>query len=617
MGKIQILPPELINQIAAGEVVERPASVVKEMVENAIDAGATRIEVIAGDGGRYLRVADNGCGMEKTDLEVAFYNHATSKVKQLDDLFQLHTLGFRGEALASIAAISKITCTSRTASAETGLKAIVQHSGQVTLQETGCAAGTIFEVRELFYNVPARLKFLKRPQTELSYIQETIQMLALSHPEIAFHLKVEEATVVKTSGSGELARTIEEVFALPKNETLLHFEFSDEEFGFKVWGKTSPPQLTRGSKKWIQTFVNQRAVKCPILTKAIETAYQSLMTPGKFPVTVLFLELPLDEVDVNVHPTKKEVKYQRANTVFSFVRRALDQCFSQQPPSLSTAAQPLSGFPQSVGFNPSAYTSGSEMRRPVDSGFPRPSAYASAPAPRPITTVSSVEQTRHALDLYTPITPADNAEAVLPQIPDFKIIGQMSDTYILVEKADGLLIVDQHIASERVHFERFKEQSEQSEPVIQHLMFPMGFAVSPGLTAALTENQASLEGLGFQYTFAENQVLFNSVPALYNQKVLNTALTELLSQLEETGQTRLSADDVIATAACHSAVRAGDPLNPIQMRHIVEQWLECTRPWTCPHGRPVSHTVTHREIMAFFERPSLPNQVAKAQALPF
>jgi DNA mismatch repair protein MutL len=607
MGKIAILSPELINQIAAGEVVERPASVIKELVENAIDAGASRIEIQSGDGGRSLRVADNGCGMEKSDLEVAFHNHATSKISSVSDLFDIHTLGFRGEALASIAAISKITCMSRTTESPNGLKATVKPSGEVSLQETGCAVGTIFEIKELFYNVPVRLKFLKRPQTELSHIQEIVQGLALSHPEIAFQLDLEKSQVLKTSGSGDLQQTIQEVFSLGSQEAMCSFELRDEAFGYRVWGKTSTPNVTRGSKKWIAIFVNGRYVRCPILGKAIESAYTSLIVPGKFPVTVLFLELPPQELDVNVHPTKREVRYERANTMFSFVRRALEEALHQgglAKLSGSTEAgsqEPLSSFKSHVdvpviktSFTPSEIPS----RRESFTQSSRPNEFKQR----------DTAYHQAAMDLYQPnLENSGPKQPFLPQIPSFRVIGQLSATYVLLETREGLLVVDQHIAAERVLFELFSEQAEQTSPVSQQLLIPMVFHVSPLQVASLTENQPAFASLGFQYDLADQAVHFTWVPSLYNEKVLKVSLQGLLSHLEETGEVKLSVDEVIATSACHAAIRAGDLLNHEQMTRVIGQWFQCQRPWTCPHGRPVSHLLKHAELMHFFERPSLPS----------
>ncbi len=617
MGKIQILSPELINQIAAGEVVERPASVVKELVENAIDAGATRVEIQASDGGRHLRIADNGCGMEKADLEMAFRNHATSKVQKIEDLFDIRTLGFRGEALASIAAVSKVTCLSRTPEATTGLKAIVNSAGEVVLQETGCAIGTIFEIEELFYNVPARLKFLKRPQTELSHIQEMVQMLALSHPEIAFQLKLEASQSVKTSGAGQLSKAIEEVFALSETETLVSLELRDEEFGYRVWGETSTPNITRGSKKWVMTFVNGRAVKCPILSKAIESAYQSLMVPGKFPITVLFLELPPDEVDVNVHPTKKEVKYQRANTLFSFVRKAIDMAMASITLDKQSSPQETSAFNMSHFGRNKSFSNKPDASYARQQGFPEAQqngvSVSEFQSRKPVSsqTVSTPQDAHAALNLYAPLRSnigenLEKTDAFVALGPTFRVIGQLAQTYILVENADGLLVVDQHIASERVRFELFSEQAEKSEVAKQSLLVPIVFPVSAVQAATLDENRNAFESLGFQYTFTAQEIQFSAVPALYNSKVLKTSLEGLLFHLEETGEVKLSFDDVLATAACHSAVRAGDVLNAEQMKRIIEQWFQCQRPWTCPHGRPVSHTLSHQELMRFFERPSLP-----------
>lgn len=601
MGKIRILPPELVNQIAAGEVVERPASVVKELVENAIDAGATRVEIAAWDGGRRLRIADDGHGMAPDDLEVAFRNHATSKIHHADDLFRLGTLGFRGEALASVAAISKVICSSRTADAAVGTRAIVSPSGDVRLQETGCAPGTVFEIEDLFYNVPARLKFMKRPQTELSHIQEMVQALALSNPGIAFRLVLEDAEAVKTTGSSDLTRALSEVYRLPAHETLLEIDFADPEAGYRLTGLTGTPNVTRGSRKWLLTFVNGRALRCQVLSKAVETAYDAMMVPGKFPVSVLFLTVPPDEVDVNVHPTKREVKYQKANTLFSFVRRALDGVLGAAPRQIVSAAMDF--------YSPGNVTG--PARRPGE--FSPPARYSANSgghhtryATPPAASGALWAQPQPIPDASLPVEEAAPPTSLLPNHPDYRILGQLARTYILLETGTGLLIVDQHIALERVQYERFAERAERHDPASQALLLPLVYPVSPTLADTLHGVSETLASLGFSYVLTDGEVAFSHVPLLYSEDVLRKSLEELLFHLEETGNIRLSTVDALATAACHSAVRAGDPLNMDQMARVIDQWLACIRPWTCPHGRPVSRELTHLEIMAFFERPSLP-----------
>ena len=318
MARIKQLSKHLINQIAAGEVIERPASVVKELVENSIDAGASKISIEINNDCRDIRVADNGCGIHPDDIMLAFSKHATSKIETDEDLFDIHTLGFRGEALSSIISISKLTCTTRTADFETGTKVKCENS-KVSQVKTGCAIGTIMDIKDLFYNLPARLKFLKSSNTEFSYIQELLQSLALAHPECSIELKKNGKQTLKTTGQNNLLQTIKEVYSSDVISNLKEVLKTDNLSGLKISGYVSTPDYTRSSKKSYHIYINSRTVKCPVFQKAIDTAYKSLIANGKYPFVVLNLEIPPSDVDVNVHPTKKEVRYKNPNQVFNFI----------------------------------------------------------------------------------------------------------------------------------------------------------------------------------------------------------------------------------------------------------------------------------------------------------
>ncbi len=304
MARIKQLSKHLINQIAAGEVIERPASVVKELVENSVDAGATKISIEINNDCRDIRVADNGSGIHPDDIMLAFSKHATSKIATDEDLFDIHTLGFRGEALSSIISISKLTCTTRTANFDTGTKVKCENS-EVKQTETGCAIGTIMDIKDLFYNIPARLKFLKSSNTEFSYIQELVQSIALAHPECSFELKKFGKTVLKTSGQNNLLQTIKEVYSSDVISNLKEVLKTDQLPHLKISRYVSTPDYTRSSKKSYHIYINSRTVKCPIFQKAIDTAYKNLIANGKYPFVVLNLEIPPSDVDVNVHPTKR------------------------------------------------------------------------------------------------------------------------------------------------------------------------------------------------------------------------------------------------------------------------------------------------------------------------
>ncbi|MBX2860527.1 MAG: DNA mismatch repair endonuclease MutL [Vampirovibrio sp.] len=625
VGKpVRVLPPEVVNRIAAGEVVERPASVVKELVENALDARASRVDIFAGAGGRTLRIADNGSGMTREDALLAFQNHATSKLNDSYDLDAIHTLGFRGEALASVSAVAKVTCLTRTVQDATGTKVVFDpQQGRVgEVSDTGCAVGTVMEVTELFYNTPARLKFLKRPQTELGHLEEMVEYLALSHPGVRFTLTVSDKQVLKTSGSGTLKIAVGEVLNLKKDlERLLPVKQEDPDAGYTMVGFASAPDLLKSSKRWLYLFVNGRAVRCPVLAKAVLSAYESLMPHGKFPVGVLFFNLPLDEVDVNVHPAKREVRYVSGNAVFSFVKHAIQQTLSNHghdtfragmleggnwsaPASTDGDAVQLSAAmvpPGSAGsgmggFSPGTYSS-SGLSGGSQGGYVR----------RPDSGASDA-----AMAFYQPMT-IDGDTAASSEAPKagFRVVGQLFNTYILLETPQGLMVVDQHIASERTFFEALKQNTFAETPDRQTLLASEPLVVTPTQAALLRENGERFEALGFTYELQSTDgsgdlVVLTGVPLIYEGREPDGMFESLLVQLEETGEMTLDLDHLIATLACHSAVRAGDGLTTEEMHRVIEDWLGCTLPWTCPHGRPIAHTIQTQDLNRLFHRPGLP-----------
>ncbi|WP_373532179.1 DNA mismatch repair endonuclease MutL [Vampirovibrio sp.] len=643
---IRILPPYLINRIAAGEVVERPASVIKELVENALDAGATRIDISASNAGRNMRVADNGGGMTPQNAAMAFYNHATSKIHHEADLDRIATLGFRGEALASIGSISKLTCLTRAADAPVGTRVTLDDSGEPVLAEAGCAPGTVMEVLDLFYNTPARLKFLKRAQTELGHIEETVQYLALSHPEVRFSLTLNDKEVLKTSGTNELKRTLEEALGLKReNIPWVPVTAEDPDIGLRLAGFVSEPGVMKSSKRWLITYLNGRYVRCAILQKAIEAAYESLLPHGKYPVCVFFLSMPPQDVDVNVHPTKREVRYASGNTIFGFVRSGLRNSLAAHgirldaPPStpeeagFSNQAFNTASFSQpsaSMMSFPSAPPAGSMgqqewrvspqhhlIKPTLGSGSGSPPAYRRVPAgdPQPVQAALGFYQPGASSPLQpdSPQTEFPAAEKPVFANGKFKVIGQLFNTYILLETVQGLLVVDQHIASERDFFESLTLNLSAEAPDIQQMVTALPLAISPVQRDLLQRYQPEFARLGFLYSLPDEvaqSVQLTGYPLVYAGRdgmfQAGGLFENLLAQLEETGEMKLDLDHLIATLACHSAVRAGDALNHFEMEQVIDRWLACQLPWTCPHGRPIAHTISTSELNHFFHRPSLP-----------
>ena len=340
MGRIVQLSKNVINQIAAGEVIERPYSVVKELVENSVDAGATKVSIEVANECRNIRVADNGSGIHPDDIILAFSKHATSKISSGEDLYNVKTMGFRGEALASIISISRLTCITRTEEFDFGTKVECENS-EVKKSQTGCAVGTIMDIKDLFYNLPARLKFLKSQKTEFAYINELIQTLALVHTNVAFELKNNGKTIIKTTGQGDTLQVLKEVFSEDIAKNLREVFKTDKMSGLKISGFVSTPDYTRASKKDYYMYVNSRMVKCPIFQKSIDTAYKSLIG-SRYPFIILNLEVPPEDVDVNVHPTKKEVRYRNPNQIFNFIYSSIDMALSGV--TVRQIAQPVPTF---------------------------------------------------------------------------------------------------------------------------------------------------------------------------------------------------------------------------------------------------------------------------------
>lgn len=638
------LPADLVNRIAAGEVVERPAAVVKELVENALDAGATKIELQVSQGGRTLRLADNGIGISPEQLPLAFENHATSKLNLPEELEHIATLGFRGEALASISAVARVTCITRQAGQETGYRYSVNGGIASAVEPEGCAHGTIMEVDDLFFNTPARLKFLKRPATEMAHVEETLQGLALSHPQVRFHVTLNGKIALQTSGSGQLGQTVAEVFHLPVSEArLFHVNATDEQEGLVLQAVVAEPTASslllksKAKARWF--LLNQRLIRCHVLSKAVDTAFESLMEEGAYPLCVVHLTVPPALVDVNVHPTKREIRHAKPNLLFGFIRSHLRQALEQryhrqwQRPTDTPEASaehafmpnaPLQVMPYSTA---ASFTTSGQTSLEASSSNAYGSTYTAASSfvSRPQSAYGAVP-TQLALSAYAPPDGSSlfepKAAALLEDTVrptgSWRVLGQLYYTYVLLETRQGLMIVDQHIASERYCYEALKHAVTSQEPPVQTLLGVEPLALSPVQLALLDEHRESLEALGFRYQLQtleapEQQqpthVLLTGVPLLYPERKQLSPLQQLyhmLETLEAGGNAEPDSELLLATLACHTAVRAGETLNHEQMERMVKDWLACSLPWSCPHGRPIAHTLEVSQLNQFFHRPSLP-----------
>lgn len=582
MARIKQLSKHLINQIAAGEVIERPASVVKELVENSIDAGATKVSIEINNDCRDIRVADNGCGIHPDDIMLAFSKHATSKISTDEDLFDIQTLGFRGEALSSIISISKLTCTTRTLEFDTGTKVKCENS-EVKQVETGCAIGTIMDIKDLFYNLPARLKFLKNSNTEFSYIQELVQSIALAHPECSVELKKNGKTILKTTGQNNLLQTIKEVYSTDVISNLKEVLKTDQLSHLKISGYVSTPNYTRSSKKSYHIYINSRTVKCPVFQKAIDTAYKNLIANGKYPFVVLNLQIPPCDVDVNVHPTKKEVRYKNTNQIFNFIYTSIQagltnyiekQNITKKPPSI----EPVSNVIDFV--QPKLESSGEVFFDKKDD-----TVYLSDNQMNKLE-----EEFSQQKQIFVPAPKEPESEE--------NIIGQYKNTYILIEKEEGLEIVDQHIAEERYIYEKLMSEKN----VVSQMLFVSDIInVSSSEAELIKENLDKFEKFGYGIEFMkENELIFRKVPQMISKVNPKEILADILENID--GNIDRLEEKILITTSCKASVKAGQKLSTWQMQEIIKKWRTTKMPYTCPHGRTISKVIPHKEIAGFFQR---------------
>lgn len=597
MQRIKQLSKNLINQIAAGEVIERPASVVKELSENSIDAGATKISIEITNDCRDIRIADNGSGIHPDDILLAFSKHATSKIQDDNDLYNIHTLGFRGEALASIISISKLTCTTRTKDFDIGNKVKCENS-EVIQAETGCAVGTIMEVKDLFYNLPVRLKFLKSSNTEFSYIHEIVQSIALSHPDVSIELKKYGKTILKTTGQNSLIQTIKEVFSSDFTDNLKEVLKTDELSGLKISGYVSTPDYTRSSKKNYYIYINSRAVKCPVFQKAIDNVYRTLTSNNKYPFVVLNLEIPTTDVDVNVHPTKKEVRYKNPNQIFNFVYSAIQAGLSNYVENDKVKA--LYSVKEDTNPEPTSQNDFQVVKFPKINN----DVYIDEKTDTmyvPTNMMNNFEPKNLLLksdNVYSSKQQVMfNNDTYIEQDGD-KIIGQYKDTYILIETDQGLEIVDQHIAHERYNYEKLKENNE----IISQILFVSDVIELSATDASLIrDNINKFEHYGYGIEFiSDNEIIFRKIPQILSKINPKEIIADILDNIE--GNIDNLEECILKTTACKASIKANTQLSIWQMQDIIKKWRTTKMPYTCPHGRPICHTIAHKELAGFFLR---------------
>lgn len=679
MPHIHVLDQITIDKIAAGEVIERPASIVKELVENAIDAGSTSVKIEIKDGGiSFIRITDNGCGIPQDEVQRAFLRHSTSKIETVEDLSHIASLGFRGEALSSIAAVTRTELITKTATAEFGTRYVIEGGKEVSLEDTGAPNGTTFLVHQLFYNVPARRKFLKTPMTEAGHVQDLLMHLALSHPEVAFQFLNNGQEKLRTSGNGKLKDVIYNVYGRDVAANLIEIDY--EKNGIHITGFLGKPIITRGNRNFENFFVNGRYVKSAMISKSVEDAYRDFVMQHKFPFAVLHFHLSGENVDINVHPTKMELRFSRQqevyNTVFEAVHRTLlepeliqkaevPDPVEQSPFLLRprkenekvTAAELIKESRETVkdDVQDEDYFI-RKMKERVLSYHNRSSSaevadrkeifradeqkdkiaehvkYAVEAADKTVApeTAATVQKPEPAAETQTVATSADttpDCEATDAK-PDpetgtqmdlfeenflkrdiraeYKLIGQVFDTYWLVEFKDNLYIIDQHAAHERVLYERTLREMKSREFTSQYLSPPIILSLSMQEAQLLNENMDRFSRIGFEIEpFGGEEYAVRAVPDNLFSIAKKELLMEMIDDLTEglsTSMTPELIDEKVASLSCKAAVKGNNRLSAQEVDKLIGELLTLDNPYHCPHGRPTIIAMTKRDLEKKFKR---------------
>ena len=553
---IQVLASDVVSKIAAGEVIERPASVVKELIENSLDAGATQIAVEAQGGGvELIKVSDNGTGIPASEVELAFHRYATSKINSLDDLEKISSLGFRGEALPSIATVAEVEILTQTSSAPIGSYMYLRKGEVVRRESRARPPGTTITVRRLFRYFPARLKFLKSVNTENSHIAHLVSQYALAFPEVKFSLILDKRQSLRTTGNGDLREVVSEIYGSELAQRMLKVEQKDSLA--KVSGLTSPPSLARSNRNYLSFFVNRRWVHSPLLTRATEEAYRGLLMDGQHPIAVINISLPAQELDVNIHPAKAQIRFCHEQAVFSSVHKGIEEALARTPIASSKA----------VPFS-------------VSSG--------------------QWERPRMIMDNEPAFVVAQ-----LPtlELPVLRVLGQLANTYIIAEGPNGLYLIDQHAAHERILYDRILAQWSQKEVEVQGLLQPITIEFSPREEETLKASKEFLAEFGFAIeSFGNRSYLIRTMPALMARANIIEIISALLDSLGSKESLNPWEEKIAQSLACHGAIRAGQQLSNEEMRELIKQLEQTRQPRTCPHGRPTMIHLNSHQLEKEFGR---------------
>lgn len=605
---IHILDETTANKIAAGEVVERPSSVIKELIENSIDAKSTSIEIEIEEGGTiFIRVTDNGMGMSMKDAQLAILRHATSKIRSAEDLYNIHSLGFRGEALPSIASVSKFSLTTRPKDQSLATYLSVHGGAVQEVREAGGNVGTTITVEDLFFNTPARKKFLKTISTESSHIHDVITKLSLSHPHIAFKLINNHRLVLSTPGTGQLFDALTSLYGHKIAPDLLPVNFQNEDDQLSISGYLAKPTLLKSSRLWQTYIVNSRVVSNRAIAKALDNAYHSLLPKSGYPLAVLAINIPADTIDVNVHPQKSEVKFSDEQKIFRAVYKAITNVLSSPhtPNELAASVHLKETVPykyQSPSHSSSTFAYNVQTERswnsPVAAAFKeQPLSFSAAQ-----TALESEKLAVNSIPFFEEAVAVEDSGSTHSNLMLYPL-GQVEDCYIVTKGSDGLYIIDQHAAHERILYDKLNKNGERIPT--QQLLMPLFLDFDKKEIHLILDNEATFQTLGFSFELAGPVTLrLSEIPADIPSKETESFIQQILESIQE--MKSLTPQQLrhkyFQMTACRSAIKAGDSLNMRQMQALVNELCNTTLPYTCPHGRPAMIRFTSTDLAKLFKR---------------
>lgn len=609
MADIKVLPQEIADKIAAGEVAERPMSVVKELVENSIDAGADKIEVEIKNGGvKYIRVTDNGCGIPRGQVETAFLRHATSKLRNIDDLYSLGTMGFRGEALSSICAVASVQVITRAKGEEEGTVMTLIHGAVTEKDAIACNVGTIMEVTGLFENIPARMKFLKKDSTEAGYVADIVGRIAMANPNISFKYICDGAEVFSTSGDGKLQNVILNIYGLDYAKGLMDADY--ERDGIHVYGVCGKSDLARGNRTRQTLFVNGRYIKNHVIAKVAEEAYRNSIMTGKFPFFVLNIDMAAERVDVNVHPAKTEIKIADEKRVFEVVYSAVSNALSgaaAKPDGILAKSDAFSAKPgEAFAKAPAASGQSVQMKMRLPDFMPKRESVDSETVEKFVDYMKSEHSEKLTFKKGGSEQPFAFIEESEEETP-FKITGQLFETYVMAESGDKLFLIDQHAAHERFRFEKLLADYKAKKPFGQMLLIPIVMNLSAGEMDTFRENKDAFSDFGFEIDeFGQRGIIIRQTPIDGGEEAVRGLLGEMLETFSR-GTPKSVWDyeeKMIDMISCKYAIKANKKLSQEEMADIVRKTLELEKKGkaTCPHGRPIKIEITKSELEKMFKR---------------